>query len=500
MQILLLIWGLATLSNSIYASDYIAVNGRAIKLSSSTKCDQIDTADPQDICDCCLLKYTSARGQKSNVALEICQNKGECSRDLRHSPSLFEALEAVEAARRNLTLFEIVDVLALPSAPKLPQDGLLNEDTVLHILTTLTLNNFLPFFMKDLMAKNMILSCFKIKALGAQAKGVHTGQLFAISVNEACFPENQHNDLSKWHALYILKESKKGYAELRNLYQVRSSVLGAEYIPTAQTLFGTQGLEDNPIAHITFEDLHFKLDTNGHSRYFSLLQTAKGKSLQSQLQELGKKLANTELSVDQRGLEITRAKDMFYRVGYSMSKLHQKYAVKNKDKTKNLGKTYIHGDFHAQNVFYDHASGETTLIDNETFALALKKRTSGVNDIVDLYLLHTVKTVAHMFTNQLLTNRTMGINDTLWHELWHDLFLGYIKAYDYTDKKSVRRAYYEFRTKFYEGLSNAQLFDSMKNFKDQRVLKRVGPSWRRFYTREKALNKAFIRLKRSLGI
>jgi hypothetical protein len=209
-------------------------------------------------------------------------------------------------------------------------------------------------------------------------------------------------------------------------------------------------------------------------------------------------LQNKNAEIQRR--EILLAKNMFYRVGFAMSKLHQKYATKNIRKCQQLGKTYIHGDFHAQNVFYDQLSGTVTLIDNETFSLALKKRTSGVNDIVDLYLLHTVKTVAHQFTKQILTNQQLGIDDILWHELWHDLFLGYINAYEFSDESCLQDAFWEFRAKFYEGLSNAQLFDSIKNFKDQRVLKRFGPSYRRFYVKEHYLDQAFVDLQKSLQI
>jgi len=495
VPIILLILGFVISSNSIYASDYITVNGRAIKLTSSTKCTEIDTSKAQDICDCCLLKYASARGESNERALAICQNKNLCDAEPTRPAPL-----VIEDARRNLAPFELVDVLALTGAPRMPQDGLLNEESVLGIITTLTDNNFLPLFMKDLFAKSTYLSCFKIKALGGQSKGVHTGQLFSISVNGSCFPASENNKkFSGWHPLYILKESKKGYSELRNLYQVKASILGQEYVPTALTLYEPEKTQEDGQARITFEEVHFKLESSGHTRYFSLLQTAKGTSLQEQLQEFGTKITQEDISTTELISEIDQAKKMFYRVGYSMSKLHQKYAIK-KIGSKNLGKTYIHGDFHAQNVFYEQASGQVTLIDNETFSLSLKKRTSGVNDIVDLYLLHTVKTVAHMVSKQLLTNRRMGINDTIWHELWHDLFLGYITAYDFPDKKSLRAAYYEFRAKFFEALSNKKPFDSLKNFKDQRVLKRIGPSWRRFYTREVELNRAFIQLKKSLKI
>ena len=136
MQILLLILGFLALGNSIYAGNYIAIHGRAIKLTSSTKCIQLDTADPQDICDCCLLKYKITQNKKDNQALQICQNKGECSLDLALSPA-----EALESARKNLTLFGIVDATTLPLAPKIPYDGLLTTDTVLEILLSLTQSN-----------------------------------------------------------------------------------------------------------------------------------------------------------------------------------------------------------------------------------------------------------------------------------------------------------------------------------------------------------------------
>lgn len=476
------------ITNNASAESWIALNGKATKLSKSTKCGNF----PEEACDCCLLKNTMVQKMTNQKALDACTDKGFCQNGIRG------ANEGVREARKRMSPFEIINIEKLAEAPKLPQNGMLNADSVLDILVSLSHNGSLPLVRRILQSSHK--PCLKIKALGNGAKGVHTGQLFAIQVNQACVNNNSSTRDSNWRNLYILKESKKGFSELHNLYRVKVSQLGNEYIETARTLYDENENPHSPTALITFDDLHFKIVAHNKTRYFSLLQTAKGKSFQDQLVDFSEQLADTSLSIESYIAEISKAKTMFYRIGFALSKLHQKYAQSSKNKETKLGKTYIHGDFHAQNVFYDHRSTDVTLIDNETFSLALKKRTSGVNDIVDLYLLHTVRTVAHQVSKQLKTNREMGISDILWHDLWHYFFVGYLQAYEFATQKDLQNAFFEFRAKFYECLSNAQLFDSIKNFKDQRVLKRFGPSFRRFYVREHYLNQSFLALQESLGI
>ena len=492
-KLLLVVLNLISLSNSAAASDYIKINNRATKLNKSSKC-QIIASNPQDICDCCLIKYTKIYNLDDNQAYASCQAKTLCSDQQNITPK-----RALRKAQRNLNPFQIVDVGSWDNL-KLPEDGQLDESDILSILAALTQHKHMPSFIKILLAKNLDSNCIKVKALGEASKGVHTGQLFAISANQACLSKHTREADPAWRVLYIMKESKKGYSELLNLYKVKSSELGQEYINTENIFRQASTYEEYPLARITFEDVHFKLDTKGKTRYFSLLQAAKGKSLQEQITDFAKNIREPAISTENFTREFVKAKTMFYRVGYALSRLHQKYATKSLRKAQKLGKTYIHGDFHAQNVFYDHETGEVSLIDNETFSLALKKRTSGLNDIVDLYLLHTVKTVAHQFAKQLITNPQLGISDIVWHELWHDFFLGYLRAYDFQTQKELLEAFYDFKIKFYECLSNAQLFDSIKNFKDQRVLKRFGPSYRRFYVREHYLNQVFKALEQTIRI
>ncbi len=333
----------------------------------------------------------------------------------------------------------------------------------------------LPMGLMDLKRSN---ECFRVKEL-SDGKGVHTGQIFAISYNRRCLKDTLNKD--EWHGLYILKETTKGLSEITNLHRVSLSSLGQEKIPTKAIIEESDAQISYAKARITFEDIHFKIISK-RTRYYSLLQMAKGKSLHRILMKFGENIKGVKESVIRASNEFQTMRKMFYRLGYASSKLHQSHAVR-KDPVNNLiGKSLIHGDYHAQNLFYDEQSGDVTLIDNETFAMSLDRPESGVKDIVDLYLLHTAHTIAHRFAKQLLINTEMGIDDKIWHLLWKELLVGYLQAFD--EKAAMFQAYDELVEKFQEGLSNRWVFQHPRhNLTDQRLLKMLGPSMRRFFLR-----------------
>lgn len=395
----------------------------------------------------------------------------------------------------NKSSFKIIDVSTLSEPPLLPKNGVLDEYSVLKILRSLNLDGFAPV-LTPLLVHNIKEPCLMVKALGDADKGIHTGQLFAISVNRVCFQEQQKSKKPHWQKLYILKESHKGKEELCNLNTVKLSSLGAEYRSTEALMHEPHA--PHSMALIAFEDVHFKLKINHEKRFFSLLQSAQGKSLHDHLLAFAQKLNRPDQDIEKTMLELTRMRKIFYRVGFSISKLHQKYSRDDINRIKLLGKTFTHGDFHAQNIFFDDASDNVTLIDNETFVLSLQNPTSGVNDIVDLYLLHTVKTIAHRFSH-IMINQEMGIEDGIWHDLWHELFRGYLEAYNFTDSLDLLAATWEFRSRFYEGVHNTKFFNSINNFNDQRMLKRVNFSLRRFYLQERYLDPLFMRLEQTLN-
>jgi hypothetical protein len=372
----------------------------------------------------------------------------------------------------------IINLDKLPKAPMLPKDGVLTDRFVIEIMGALIREGQLDL-PDALMDWTLARQCFTAKTLGENAKGVHSGQLFAISYNHNCLAAG----LDDWRPLYILKETKKGKAEIAHLDRIKKSALSAEKVPTKELMMATREPASHLMARITFEDLHFLFKTHGKKRYFSLLQTARGRSLHSILADFGQEIEFLTREEIAQSVEYKKMQRVFYRVGFSMSKLHQKNAIIKKDSDVKIGKTYIHGDFHAQNIFYDATTEELTLIDNETFAMSLDHRTSGVNDIVDLYLLHSVKTIAHRFARKMLVNDDFGIDDITWHGLWQSLLLGYVEAFENSNEADLYEVYDELIRKFARGLSNKWVRHPVQNFLDQRKLKRFGPSARRIHLR-----------------
>ncbi|HXW60417.1 MAG TPA: hypothetical protein VEK06_02660, partial [Myxococcota bacterium] len=281
--------------------------------------------------------------------------------------------------------------------------------------------------------------------------------------------------------------------EIANLHKVYASKLGDEKYATVDIMLGNTKARSNTIANISFDDLHFKFTTGGKTRYFSLLQTAPGRSFHKILKEFGELAKAKDLDDEELLIAYKKTKHIFYRVGFAMSELHQKYNPNNERNPLDLSNTLIHGDLHSENIFYDEDSDKVTLIDNETFAFSLSNPCSGVNDIVDLYMVHTIRLIAHNLTNQFTSNEEFGINDTLWHELWRHLFYGYFDAFGDISKEDFDVLYAEVRKDFFKSFSHLNIFSALKNLVDQRKLKRLGLSDRRKYIQKIELVRLFER-------
>jgi hypothetical protein len=245
---------------------------------------------------------------------------------------------------------------------------------------------------------------------------------------------------------------------------------------------------------VAFDDLHFKLKTNGKTRYFSLLQTAPGKSLNKHIRDFGTIAQKADFDDKEFAVALSKIKHIFYRIGYAMSELHQRYADPTDKREGPLKRTLVHGDLHSENVFYDELTDKVTLIDNETFALSIKRPSLGVDDILECYLLHTMKTIAHAATSQLTNNLEFGIDDSLWHELWRALFDGYLSAFGDLSRADFELLFNDFRVEFYNGLSHRHILQYPHNLSDQRQLKRIGPSVRRHRIKYEVLATSFAKL------
>lgn len=470
-----------TVINNAFAETWITHNNHIWRVRKTTTCHAVGSGDTKAVCDCCLIKHTHAFKKDPFIAVQHCTSEHNCRFDSEAYQNRQNAQNAVNKAKKNLRAMSIVNIDKLSHKPPLPEEGVLTEAHVMDILRSLSAQGFinLPFDIDE---------ALKVKVLGDGAKGFWSGQLFAIRYQEKD-PTSQTTSL---RPLYILKETKKGVREIGHLYQVATSPLSAEKVPTIELL--NHPIEDVSMARISFDDLHFKLKTNGSTRYFSLLQTAPGQSLHNYLRDFGKIAKSYNLEDPEFQAGITKMKHIFYRIGSAVSMLHQKYALDTNNRAFAARKTYVHGDMHSENIFFDDNSDMVTMIDNETFALSIDHPISGINDLVEFYMVHTIHTVAQKFSDQLTINTEFGIDDRTWHELCRSLFNGYLAAYGDLTREEYQQLYDDFRSRFFKGYSHRSLFTSFRNIKDQRKLKRLGPSSRRRHIEHEELTQTFDKL------
>jgi hypothetical protein len=470
-----------TMANIGYSETWITIKDRAHRLKRTTNCSVLAAKNSATECECCLIKNALVYKKGNLEAVNICTDALKCQFDQAAYKSEFGAIGALNNAKQNLKAMSIVNIEKIDNRPILPADGMLTESHVMDILQSLNMAGYVTL-------PDNIDQTLKIKPLGDSAKGFWSGQLFAIRYIE---PTAQNpNPVTK--PLYILKETKKGIREISHLYQINASPLIAEKIPTIDLM--TNPIGDVSMARVSFDDVHFKLKTKGKVRYFSLLQTAPGQSLHNYLKEFGKISRSREIYDPGLQAYHLKMKHIFYRVGFAVSKLHQKYANVSDKREFTERKTFVHGDMHSENIFFDDTTDMVTLIDNETFALSLDHPSSGVNDLVEFYMVHSIHTIAQKFSDQLTINTEFGIDDRLWHEMWHSLFDGYLSAYGEISQDVYLKLYEGFRKKFFKGFSNKSIFTSPRNIKDQRKLKRIGPSSRRKHLEKVELRHTFDRL------
>lgn len=455
-----------------FAETWISIGDRPMRLRKGISCRLRAKHDAVSQCDCCLLKNLNARDMSLTAAVDRCISSFHCNYPKRASEEHAKAL--LRNAERRLKAMSIININKIFPELDLPEDGHLSGEEVKNILHKLNDAGFLQLPRGLFVTEKNHQSLLNVKTLGEEGvKGIFSGQLFAVTYDRFT------DDKKTTRPLFILKETKKGLGEIENLYKVSSSNLFSEKISTEQKHFSGMPEIDTKKAAIAFDEIHFKIKANGDKRYFSLLQTAEGRSFYSHLKEFGE-LAKVSDSNDETYLRALKImKTMFFDIGFSLSELHRAHAQEDGKRERWLKKTFIHGDVHASNIFYSVNSRKVTLIDNETFALSLRRPSSGVNDLVDLYMLHTVHTIAHAVATQLTTNEAFGIDDHLWHELWRSLFDGYLSAYGELSHQEYKQLFSQFKHKFIRGFSQSRIFmKAPRQFIDQRNLKRLGPTGR----------------------
>lgn len=134
----------------------------------------------------------------------------------------------------------------------------------------------------------------------------------------------------------------------------------------------------------------------------------------------------------------------FYKLGYGLSKLHQKFMLVNSRRF--LTESLTHNDLHMENVFVDPKQNYlVTLIDNETFAKGLNKP---ISVAVDLLLLYGFS-ISH-FKGEY--RHPKEISESIWHAVMFKPFIeGYIKGWP--EPKQLR-VWQELKDIYLTGLPN----------------------------------------------
>lgn len=342
----------------------------------------------------------------------------------------------------------------------LPKDGRLGRDDVQNIIRKLLSIDYL-----DLPPSLLKPYCLRIEPITKRDKGFFSGQIFTIKYHVSCLSSEYYSD-EEYLPLYVLKEATNGQREAKNFSKINKSTLLQERMSTRKLILSPFFPKEQELPIITFSELNFVIPTHDKVRYFSLLQMAQGKSLKHHLRDLGRALRKKN-----RREALTKATDMFYRIGITSGKFHQKYSVVSEEQQNLLPLSFAHGDFQAANIFFDFDSNNVYYIDNETMAFSIDKPSLGISDLVDLYVLHSSKTIAHTFCPSLLVHHNFDISDDIWHTLWRSLLRGYLESFSHIKEPSQKaRLFIEVRDTF---INRHDFIRSPHKIWDQRRLKRI---------------------------
>lgn len=364
----------------------------------------------------------------------------------------------------------------------IPKDGHLHRSDVLNIIRKLVSINYL-----DIPASLLRPYCLRIESLSKRDKGFFSGQIFIIKYHVSCI-DKPHFTEDEYLPLYVLKESINGQREEKNFSKINKSTLLQERIATTKLMLSPFSKKIQELPIITFSDANFVIPAGNKIRHFSLLQMAQGKSLKHHLRELGRALRKKN-----RQEALKKATIMFYRIGFTSGKFHQKYAESSSNERNLLPVSVAHGDFQASNIFFDDASNNVYYIDNETMAFSIDKPILGVSDLVDLYVLHSSKTIAHTFCPGLLVHHNFDISDDIWHTLWRSLLRGYLESFEHIKEPSQKaHLFIEVRDNF---TNRHDFIRSPHKIWDQRRLKRLDFKNKR----KKTIKRELIRLFKGLA-
>lgn len=298
--------------------------------------------DIKKSCTCCLVKDASVRTYKPEMARNIvngCISKKYCTLPIlsqmkksaytNNDSNLIASLTQKHAA---------IKTVSLNPVQLKRNNGLLDNSLVVDLLSQAAASGDLKQN-ADLFKQGA--RCILAKPLGGG--GAQTLQLFAISFKQGGCGAG----VAQTGVHYILKEMKLGTSEVSNMEKIRQSPLNVYDSKNPKSSHG-------PL--IAFDAQNLSYSFSGKTHRLALINVAAGQSYASILN-------NQQLPDDS-------IQTAFQTFGRNLAQLHKAFMNPGANGAV-LGKTYVHGDLHLENVFYDIKQNRAILIDNESFSASL---------------------------------------------------------------------------------------------------------------------------------
>jgi len=423
----------------------VNIGGIVKNLTSSTSCQLRDWKTQSNSCTCCLVKHSLFDKSKNpfNAAINACFKKSHCKSQTisELNPNKLTPTEFITTLNRSAIQNPRVAV----NKEDIQIKGKLSPAGAVNLITMAVQNKIITQYPHTAMLKNP--NCVKAKALGGG--GAQTAQLFLISTNPSCMINRLDGEFKP---TYILKETKKKSAEVKNLRQLAMSSL--RYFDLQNPARSEYDLA------IAFDVQNFVYTTGIQTHYLTLLEIAPGASLTSLVQKLaeaGKNYRqNNPSSISEYNSSYNTVHSSFYKLGFGLSRLHQ-YFMKGENNNTLKTPTMVHGDLHMGNI-YSHTENKlsidllretkVTLIDTETFAAYINKPGLVAIDLLILYGFST----SHLSSQ----HRIPGTIDQLtWHQVMLKPFLiGYIKAWP---KQKQGQIWHELKEMFLTGVPQTKV-------------------------------------------
>lgn len=396
-------------------------DGKVIELNKSTSCATSKIGD-KNSCSCCLIKHTYDKPQlESKTAIKVlnyCLQKNYC--EVSQLPSTIAPEDYINQLKTQYIRTVNIDTNPSQTLSEALQTGRfalkndkLSESAVPDFLKLAAQQNLLPPLEKSLfLQRNSQITAKKLGEGGGQ-----TGLLFGVSVENKSMPADPYGRKFQ----YILKETKKKSEEMRNLTQLKENKKLQEF-----DFLNPDHVPEDKYLLIAFEVAHL-LYGEKEKKYFTLTNTAPGVTFSNYLSEVGKTQDFAAMGA------------ALHSLGFKLANFHKFFM------DFDTLRTFIHRDFHFQNLFIHPSLDIFTMIDVESMASTLKRKDNFADDVFMFYM------VPMIYGGNLGVPE--GITSSQWLASLEVFIEGYLLAYE-GNQELQQRVYQRIKRTLYTDLAS----------------------------------------------